>query len=650
MQALCMVAPVFSPGLRAGKPYPGVKGREPTDPKDRGASIQGQIGPGKNLDAIREMFGLKDQECSFCDFLYIVSNYEPVEACFVNHLGSQKFSGRKYLSNALDLSKGELNDILSGKLAKIGLFEMDKYDLKLEDEFRTLFDNPSSRMIAENFFVRLERNSLPLDCHFAGKKEIAHTLALLREKPKSSTHILLYGPPGTGKTSFAAGIAQESGIPSYGIVRGESNTTRNRRAAILACINMTNSGQGSLIVVDEADNLLNTQYSWLMRGETQDKGWLNELLETPGLRMIWITNRIDDIEPSVLRRFAFSLHFRPFNKRRRIQLWENILTANKVKRYLNESEIADFAGRYSLSAGAVDLAVKKAREAGLQTKAAFKEGVELALNAHEILLNDGERKVRRDGIEKNYSLDGLNIKGDIHTMMEQLERFNAFLRSSRQDEMVNMNLLFYGPPGVGKSELARYIGERLDREILCRRVSDIQSKYVGESEKNIRYAFEEAEQEEAILVMDEAESLLFNRDQARHSWEFGLTNEFLTSMERFRGILICTSNRIKDLDAASIRRFHYKVDFDYLTPEGNVIFYRKLLSSLIKSPFDKENENHLSKISNLSPGDFNTVRDRYAFYSKKVLKHQTLVTALAEEARIKKIHGGGNAIGFRGFP
>ena len=330
----------------------------------------------KNIGVFREMFGLTDQECAFCTFLYILSNYEPVEAYFVSHLGCQKFSGRRYLSNVLNMSKGELNNILTGKLEKIGVFEMDKYDLGLEDDFRALFENPSSRMISENFFVRLDRNGIPLDHHFVGEKEIEHALALLQEKPKSSSHILLYGPPGTGKTSFAAGIAEKSGISSYSIVRGEINTTRNRRAAILACINMTNSGPGSLIVVDEADNLLNTRYSWLMRGETQDKGWMNELLEVPGLRMIWITNRIDDIEPSVLRRFAFSFHFRPFNKRQRIQLWENILKKNKAKRFLNTSEIADFSGRYCVSAGAVDLAVKKAKEAGLKTKGAFLEEVD----------------------------------------------------------------------------------------------------------------------------------------------------------------------------------------------------------------------------------------------------------------------------------
>jgi len=600
----------------------------------------------KNLSNMREMFGLTDHEVEFCTFLYILSNYEPFEEYFVNHLGCQKFSGRRYLSNVLNMSQGQLNDILSGKLEKIGLFEMDKYDLSLEDDFRPLFENPSPKIISRTFFTRLPKSTVSLDHHFVGKKEIKHSEKLLQEKPETSSHILLYGPPGTGKTSFAAGIADRLGIPSYGIVRGEANTTKNRRAAILACINMTNAGKGSLIVVDEADNLLNTRYSWFMRGETQDKGWLNELLEESGVRMIWITNWINDIEESVLRRFAFSLHFRPFNKRQRIQLWDNILRSNKCKGFFNKSQIEELARRHSVSAGAMDLAVKKAKETGQKTKRGFLETVELALAAHETLMNDGERMVDRDKIEKEYSLDGLNIKGDINAVMGQLEKFDAFLRKSHQDEIVNMNLLFYGPPGTGKSELARYIGERLDREIICKRVSDIQSKWVGEGEKNIRAAFEEAEREEAILIMDEAESLLFNRDRAQRSWEINLTNEFLTSMERFRGILICTSNRMEDLDGASIRRFNQKLGFGYLTHEGNVSFYEKLLSPLIKSPLDKENEDRLRGISDLSPGDFKTVRDRYAFHPKRGLKHQALVRGLEDEARVKKIHRGGNSIGF----
>ena len=79
--------------------------------------------------------------------------------------------------------------------------------------------------------------------------------------------------------------------------------------------------------------------------------------------------------------------------------------------------------------------------------------------------------------------------------------------------------------------------------------------------------------------------------------------------------------------------------------EQNVIFYKKLLWPLTKSPLDGKTENRLKEIADLSPGDFKTVRDRYKFYTERGLNHQEFV-ALAEEARGKKIHGGGNAIGF----
>jgi AAA+ superfamily predicted ATPase len=211
---------------------------------------------------------------------------------------------------------------------------------------------------------------------------------------------------------------------------------------------------------------------------------------------------------------------------------------------------------------------------------------------------------------------------------------------------MNMNLLFYGPPGTGKSELARYIANRLDREIICKRVSDLKSKWVGEGEKNIKCAFEEAEAEEAILIIDEADSLLFNRDRAVRSWEVSFTNEFLTQMERFRGILVCTTNRMKDLDDASIRRFNHKMKFDFLLPEGNVVFYEKLLVTLLESSLDKKSRIALKGIPCLTPGDFKTVRDRFSFYPTEKLSHEMLLEALADESRIKNEHNNEPKIGF----
>jgi len=181
---------------------------------------------------------------------------------------------------------------------------------------------------------------------------------------------------------------------------------------------------------------------------------------------------------------------------------------------------------------------------------------------------------------------------------------------------------------------------------LDQRVSDLQSMWVGEGEKNIKRAFAEAESEDAILIIDEADSLLFSRDRAVRSWEISFTNEFLTQMERFRGILVCTTNRLSDLDPASLRRFNFKVGFDYLTPEGNVKFYDLFLRDLAGDPLNSSFKKKLERIKNLAPGDFKVVRDRYSFFPENEVSQELLIDALEAEANLKNSHGNQKPIGF----
>jgi len=610
-----------------------------------GLSYKGFSDIEKNVLSLKEMFHLTEGETEFCFLVFILTAFSSADGFFVDHLECNRLSGRKYLCTLLQTSQKEIDKVLRGTLARIGMFEMDNLMLRLEDDYLNFIQNSFDKTFSEKFFTRIPRSTVPLECHFVTQEQTEYILDLLKNKPMTSTHILLYGAPGTGKTSYAGGIAERLSIPAYEITRGEKNKTEQRRAAILACLSMTNSEQGSLILVDEADNLLNTRNSWLIRGETQDKGWLNQIMETPGARFIWITNTIDGVEDSVLRRFAYSLYFKPFNKKQRVSLWESILRRNKVKRLFSRTDIADLAKCYDLSAGAIYMAVKKAGETGAHTRKEIHKAVVMALDAYMALLNGGEKPIDKHRLEGNYSLDGLNTQGDLDAMMRQLERFDDYLQYS-DDKRIHMNLLFYGPPGTGKSELARFIADHLKREIICKKASDILDPYVGGTEQNISRAFADAESKEAILVIDEVDSMLFSRGRAQRSWEISFTNEFLTQMERFNGILICTTNRITELDEASIRRFNHKVGFDVLKPEGNVTFYRKLLAPLISAPADKETLLALKRITGLAPGDFKTVKDRFSFYLEDSLSHHTLIQALEDEAEIKNLHGRKRKIGF----
>lgn len=89
-----------------------------------------------------------------------------------------------------------------------------------------------------------------------------------------------------------------------------------------------------------------------------------------------------------------------------------------------------------------------------------------------------------------------------------------------------------------------------------------------------------------------------------------------------------------------------KLEFDYLTPEGNVIFYRKLLTGLVSKPMPPALVKRLRSIGELAPGDFSTVKKLVSFYPESELNHHRLVLALEEESQLKKTHAGKRVVGF----
>lgn len=85
---------------------------------------------------------------------------------------------------------------------------------------------------------------------------------------------------------------------------------------------------------------------------------------------------------------------------------------------------------------------------------------------------------------------------------------------------------------------------------------------------------------------------------------------------------------------------NHKVEFGFPKPDGNGILYEKLIAPLIDKSLDASTTKALKKLSELTPGDFKTVRDRFAFRNKKDVTHKALLMALADEARLKGCHAG----------
>ena len=231
---------------------------------------------------------------------------------------------------------------------------------------------------------------------------------------------------------------------------------------------------------------------------------------------------------------------------------------------------------------------------------------------------------------EDYSLEGLSIKGPLplDRIVEAVRRFRG--EPERGVDRPRMNLLLSGAPGTGKTEFVKYLGSQLDTKVVVRMGSDLLSMWVGGTEKNIRRAFEQAEAEKAILFLDEIDGLVQSRERSMHTWEVTQVNELLHQMENFKGVMVGATNFSANLDAAILRRFTFKLEFDYLDEEGKKLFFERMF----KTHLTEAEAALLARVRNLAPGDFRTVRQSF-FYLGNEVTNTERIEALERESAAK---------------
>ena len=579
----------------------------------------------KNIDALAGLLQLNPAERALLLYGTLARYQRDLRGLLVEFKVSNAQEAYAAIASVAGVSETDVAEALraGSRLERIGMVEnlisehniTDLADLmKVSEQLPPVlmrhYEGPSDLMAV---FTRPAKRSelTEADFDFVGIDQQMLTAllknAIARKEP--GVNVLLYGPPGTGKTELAKVAAQSAGLELYEVEYadrdGNSLSGRDRYRSLQISQVFLKGSPTVALLFDEVEDVfppISTDAAQLMArmdtgdgalsGSVSGKAWVNQILETNPVPVIWVTNRIEQIDPAFRRRFQYHLELKSPPPGARESLVGRALAGVDV----GEGFAKRLAERKGLTPAQIRTAVKFAKLAGDGT--GLEALIERQLgNADKALGNNStERGARR--VVTSYDLGLVNTESrfEVPKIVEALRR------------KTYGTLCFYGPPGTGKTALAEHIAHELQRPLMIRQASDIMSKFVGETEQNMAKMFDEAQTENAVLLLDEADSFLRSRRLAERSYEISEVNEMLQGMERFSGVFICTTNLFDELDEAALRRFTFKIQFKPLTAvQRERMFVAEALGG-DSSRLTAEQTSRLAPLGALAPGDFASVK------------------------------------------
>jgi SpoVK/Ycf46/Vps4 family AAA+-type ATPase len=479
------------------------------------------------------------------------------------------------------------------------------------------------------------------------ESDAKYLIALIKAatlKGEKGINVLIYGPPGTGKTEFSKLISKEAGCELYEVdcldKDGNSLTGKERYRSLQVSQAFLKGRTNTALLFDEVEDVFPTTGSEVMNlfghEDTRSQGvngkaWVNQTLEQNPIPTIWISNSIDQIDPAYRRRFQFHMHLKtpPANVR------ESITRKHLAELPVSAEFISKLAQRKTLTPAQIQSASRFANLTHGHIEGSLEDLIERQLDYADAALGLKSKEPDARPIVTQYDLSLLNIESRF-----TVEKMLGGLKAHNKGTMC-----FYGPPGTGKTALAEHIAKHLEKPLMIKRASDLLSKYVGETEQQMAAMFEAAKNEKAVLLLDEADTFLQNRQLAQRSYEVSEVNEMLQGMERFEGVFICTTNLFDRIDEAALRRFTFKIQFKPLTIEQREKMFIAEALDGDKEALNAEHRARLLKLEMICPGDFATVKRQVVLFDEK-LTAVDFLSQLETEHKAKPDVKFGRSIGF----
>lgn len=418
--------------------------------------------------------------------------------------------------------------------------------------------------------------------------------------------ILLYGPENSGMKEFGEKLFTVLN-KNYKCISADNLNTRGNLVKVL------NEHQSANLILHHIDTCFN-----LYNADTDNKDFVsqanaeylaNKIYENKQSTIL-IVNDIDKLSQNLLDAFPLKIRFDYMNNCQKQSALHNILG-------LPESNRLDDTGGLVLS-----------------DFYRIKEKITL-LNITD-----------ENSIVEMLKKEAFN-KPDFLTYSTPISFFDMNLVNSNTDlveltaklEKVSQpfTMLISGPAGTGKSYYLRYLAHKMGKKVIEKTVAELFSKYQGEPAKNVLNLFKQAEDQQAIIILDEVERITGNRenDKTANPWKSDMTAAFLTCLENAKYPFMATTNFISDIDKAILRRFIFKVKFDYLNPEQTEYAFRY--------NFNQDAPAELLKTGGLTNGDFAVVKKKARilnikdkFELCKMLKEETTYKAVGHVVHIEQ--------------
>lgn len=600
-----------------------------------------------NVERISKLVGLSEVDCRILEFAVLIHNDRVLDDA-ADFMGQQS-SAKTYraLSVLLNLPEHEIRSSLKpqGTLARSGLVSVDRRtDSRLRGKLDLLSENFADYILSSDadpasLFRDTVALASPGQLGMADYGHIAPSLSILRPYLKyaistgrKGVNVFLHGNPGTGKSQLAKALAKELECELFEVASEDDDgdpVNGERRLRAFRAAQGILKQRRAIILFDEVEDVFNDGESAFGRKSTAQmrKAWINRMLEENSVPTLWLSNSIDSLDPAFIRRFDMfiELPVPPKGQRERI-------IRDACGDLLDAPSIARIAESESLAPAVITRAASLVRSIRDQLgEADTSRSMELLIG--NTLVAQGHKPIRKNDPNR---LPEIYDPAFIHAD-SNLTQIAAGLVQSKSGR-----LCLYGPPGTGKTAYGRWLAGQMGVPLLVKRASDLISKWLGESEQNIARAFQQADQNGALLMIDEVDTFLQDRRGAQRSWEVSSVNEMLTQIESFPGVFIASTNLMDGLDQAALRRFDLKVKFDFIKPEQAWELLRRYCKSLALSPPQPKHLTRLMQLHTLTPGDFATVIRQSRF--RAITSPSDLLAALEAECGIKE--GGKASIGF----